>query len=300
MSIQEEWWTDIQKSMTSDELDQANWLITKGVSMSPFVDYREEIDALSQVLPSIEQFELGGICTADSDADQRLESALSFGLTTLYCSSPAVLKLPLQALPDRIVMPHGMVQQEEFMSHLGDRLYIACHNKKDLESLANPNGQFALVVSSSSDPVEELLRAWSMVSALVNLFDCQVVEVVLPLDDRFAINLCKIRALRMVVEQWISTSVRPKIRIAAMVPVLPEIHQSLIRYTAMAVASVCAGIHCLYLPISSNPISAIHQVLRHEAKLENLRDPAAGSFYYDALTSKLVKECAHRIQSMTP
>ena len=135
-------------------------------------------------------------------------------------------------------------------------------------------------------------------------------ELSLATDADYFIGLAKFRALRYLVNKTAqaygvaeNAGARPQVRAVSGVrnKTYYDPDTNLLRNTTEAVASLLGGVDTLsltphdFLSASPDPfgirmVSNTYQILRHEAQLDKVTDPAAGSYFIENLTGQLVQK----------
>ncbi len=135
-------------------------------------------------------------------------------------------------------------------------------------------------------------------------------ELSLSTDADYFIGLAKFRALRYLIDKIAqaygvadNTGARPRIRAVSGVrnKTFYDPDVNLLRNTTEALASLLGGVDTLslvphdFLSASPDPfgirmVSNTYQILRHEAHLGKVADPAAGSYFIENLTGQLVQK----------
>ena len=145
-------------------------------------------------------------------------------------------------------------------------------------------------------------------------------DLVITIGASHFLELARIRALRLLLNRLAhrhspDTPFLPRIIVRATLPDLPETepHANLLRLTTESVSAILGGCDILQLPLfdqapdqaamATRITANIHHLLHHEASLQTVQDPAAGSGYIETLTEKLVTTAWERFierKSETP
>ncbi len=135
-------------------------------------------------------------------------------------------------------------------------------------------------------------------------------ELTLPTDADYFLSIAKFRALRSLVDKIAQaygladhSLIRPQVRAVSGLrnKTFYDLDTNLLRNTTEALAALMGGADTLalsphdFLTASPDPfgvrmVGNTYQILRHEAQLSKVSDPAAGSYFIENLTGQLVEQ----------
>lgn len=148
-------------------------------------------------------------------------------------------------------------------------------------------------------------------------------QVIVPISTSYFVELAKLRALRLLVPQVVKAFAEEDNTDVSFVPsdlfvhaktsqrteTIYDPHLNMLRATTEAMTAVLGGCDALTVrpyDASLRPPDAFGEriarntqlVLRHEAHLDQVADPAAGSYYVETLTDKLAQQAWEQFQTL--
>lgn len=168
---------------------------------------------------------------------------------------------------------------------------------------------------------ERLARSTNRGLDLETLLDA--LQVIVPISTSYFIELAKLRALRLLVPQVVKAFAEEDNTDVSSAPsdlfvhaktsrrteTIYDPHTNMLRATTEAMTAVLGGCDALTVrsyEASLRPPNAFGQriarntqlVLRHEAHLDQVADPAAGAYYVETLTDKLAQRAWEQFQTI--
>lgn len=131
------------------------------------------------------------------------------------------------------------------------------------------------------------------------------------LDDLLLFNICKIRALTLVLNKiWKLLGLQSRYFLESRIHpfiLTKDKHSNLIKLGAIASTAVIAGIDYMALPAADDNLTTspspdyktvlhLQHIIRYEARLDHLIDPTAGSYYIENLTEQIAEALWKNLQ----
>lgn len=168
---------------------------------------------------------------------------------------------------------------------------------------------------------ERLARAREHDSSLSTVLDS--LTVLVSVSTSYFVEIAKLRALRLLVPQVVNpyrsdqanpplfspSDVHVQAETSRRTETLYDPHSNMLRASTEALAATAGGCDALSIrpydaslrppdPFGSRIARNTQLVLRHEAHLDRVADPAAGSYYVEFLTDKLARRAWQRFQEL--
>lgn len=183
--------------------------------------------------------------------------------------------------------------------------YIATHDEESV------TGELADLAHKTNSIIDDLVDYEMSFDRIASLFNVHIT-----LDDRYFVNIAKVRAWRVIIaqimdawklplESWIWTSATVGAGVSD-----EDVNTIKLKQTSQAMSAVIAGIDSIcILPSNDHVVLGgdsfnnrialnINHILLSESYLDQVVDPAAGSYFIESLTNQLAEQAWHMFQNM--
>ena len=322
-SSKADWEVKASKDLKENSLGELTWEISEEIRQSPFYTAEDKttIDpsALKQHQPD---WQIGELYVIDDvkKSNKQLLADLMHGLNAPVIQfSNEVGSADIAALFNAVGMEYifthfkamsegQLAQVNEYMTKQGVEAALYFESDTVLpaaKSVLIDAQKYYHGVSHTADElkaalssVREILKSAENPSLMAGQIQCKFF-----VDNAYLLNIAKLRAFKLLYVQLLKELALPVSLPFMKVGFAPSAYgddeqDNLIRATSMAMSAVMGGAdHLIVRPTSDTPRAKrlarnIQLILKYESGLHKIADPAAGSYYIENLTQKLVHYCS--------
>lgn len=314
-----DWETKAIKDLKGKSLDELNWVISEDIKQSPYYAAEDQttidVSLLKQHNPDWQIGELYVIDNAKTSNKQVLADLMHGLNAPVFQFSETFSVEDITALFKGVgleyIFTHFAEMSEDQLKEVNAFLAQQEESSKVyLETEQSQHATKSILVNAQkhykgiAHVGEELKAVLSEVKERLNHAEdpakvASQIQFKFFVDNAYLLNIAKLRAFKLLYLQLLEELNLPKALPFVKVEFAPSAYgedeqDNLIRATSMAMSAVLGGAdHLIVRPTSETDRAKrlarnIQLILKHESGLHKVADPAAGSYYIESLSNKLV------------